>query len=125
LNPKKSRPGAYSQVRVEWAEYNHRFFFGHLDPIEIDSDEEMIDVLFKGYEQLPFKAVGRRESKKAPRSKIQVCSKALVTRSGKLTIIHFDFSQFDERTDGEKSWYERRWSPPNSIIGKRQRRKKK
>jgi hypothetical protein len=49
-----------------------------LDDISIESDQEMIELLFKCHRELPFKAVGRRESKKAPCSKIQVCSKALV-----------------------------------------------
>merc|ERR1711991_21019 len=97
--------GRYSSIRLEWTEHDHRFFFGGLEEIEIESDQEMIDVLFSFAGKLPFKAVGRRTSKRAPPQKIQVCAKALVKRTPKSTMIYFDFAEFRLRD----SQWERKW----------------
>jgi hypothetical protein len=108
--------GRYTSIRMEWTEHDHRFFFGQVEPILIESDQEMIDLLFPFAEKLPFKAVGRRSSKRAPLTKIQVCAKALVKRTPKCTTIFFDYSQFN--CSAEDGQWTRAWPRPFVLSGR-------
>lgn len=122
LGQKKSRPLQWAWISLPWDEMTHRFFFDTLAPIHIRTDEEFVRQVFPRLGYLPFKALGRRSSKKSPHTKIQICSEALIRRSmtGSGTVIYFTYSRFDQQEDG--SW-DRAWVPPQRPIGTRPPRK--
>jgi hypothetical protein len=118
LGPKHSRPSKYGSVTLQWDEMTHRFFFDTLDTIEIDSDDQMLRILFPRLGYLPHKGVGRRSNRSAPQDVIRICAKALIRRTKSNTIVYFGYSRFIKQGDG----WRRMWVEPERPIGRRVRK---
>lgn len=100
------RTNSFHSVLVDFSAADHLFFFGTMDPIHLNNDDEMRAILTPVSSELPSKRIGRARGNQ----RIFVCAKGLVARTAKntKTRIVFAYSRFDQQED--KSWLNC-WTP--------------
>jgi hypothetical protein len=89
------RLGSWCRVTLKWSRDEHRLYFASIEPRQLQTDAEMIAILFPYKGALPWKRIGHRKQEPNQLQRIVVCAKGFVKHTKDHTTVKFAYARFD------------------------------
>lgn len=109
------RLGRFCSIRLKWTHEMHMLFFGSVQDVLMDTDDEMVTTLAPLCKKLPHKRIGHQKGTQ----RLQICARGLVRRSknGASTQVFFAYSRYDLRTVEGNEKLVNMWAPVQGTPG--------